>query len=238
MTTLLEQKDVVVGYGRIEALHGLSFTVEQGEIVSLIGANGAGKTTTMKAISGLLNLSKGSITFDGEDITKMKAHVRVVRGISQAPEGRGIFPGMTVLENLDMGAYSRKDRSLLQEDIDRVFSLFPRLAERKSQAGGTMSGGEQQMLAIGRALMGRPRLLLLDEPSMGLAPQFIKQIFRIISEINEQGTTILLVEQNANQALARAHRAFVLETGSITHSGTGTELLANSAIKEAYLGVA
>jgi branched-chain amino acid transport system ATP-binding protein len=238
MTTLLELDDVVVGYGRIEALHGLSFTVEEGEIVSLIGANGAGKTTTMKAISGLLNLSKGSIRFDGRDITKMKAHIRVGKGISQAPEGRGIFPGMTVAENLDMGAYGRRDRVGIKEDLERVFSLFPRLEERRTQLGGTMSGGEQQMLAIGRALMGRPRLLLLDEPSMGLAPQFIKQIFRIITEINEQGTTILLVEQNANQALARAHRAFVLETGTITHRGTGKELLANSAIKEAYLGVA
>ncbi|GAB3610265.1 ABC transporter ATP-binding protein [Humibacter ginsengiterrae] len=238
MTTLLELNDVVVSYGRIEALHGLSFTVEEGEIVSLIGANGAGKTTTMKAISGLLNLTKGSIRFDGQDITRTKAHIRVANGISQSPEGRGIFPGMTVLENLDMGTYARKDRTGVKADLERVFGLFPRLEERKTQAGGTMSGGEQQMLAIGRALMGRPRLLLLDEPSMGLAPQFIKQIFRIITEINEQGTTILLVEQNANQALARAHRAFVLETGTITHSGTGRELLTNSAIKEAYLGVA
>jgi branched-chain amino acid transport system ATP-binding protein len=238
MTTLLELDEVVVGYGRIEALHGLSFTVEEGEIVSLIGANGAGKTTTMKSISGLLNLTKGSIKFDGRDITKTKAHIRVAMGISQAPEGRGIFPGMTVLENLDMGTYGRKDRTGVKEDLERVFTLFPRLEERKTQVGGTMSGGEQQMLAIGRALMGRPRLLLLDEPSMGLAPQFIKQIFRIITEINEQGTTILLVEQNANQALARAHRAFVLETGTITHSGTGRELLTNPAIKEAYLGVA
>ncbi|MGN6127331.1 MAG: ABC transporter ATP-binding protein [Humibacter sp.] len=238
MTTLLELKDVVVGYGRIEALHGLSFTVEEGEIVTLIGANGAGKTTTMKAVSGLLNLTKGSISFDGRDITKVKAHTRVAMGISQAPEGRGIFPGMTVFENLDMGAYGRKDRTGVKQDLERVFSLFPRLEERRTQVGGTMSGGEQQMLAIGRALMGRPRLLLLDEPSMGLAPQFIKQIFRIITEINEQGTTILLVEQNANQALARAHRAYVLETGTITHSGTGRELLDDSAIKEAYLGVA
>ena len=237
MTTLLELENVVVGYGRIEALHGLNFTVEEGEIVSLIGANGAGKTTTMKAISGLLSLTKGSIRFDGQDLAKVKAHTRVVRGISQAPEGRGIFPGMTVLENLDIGTYGRKDRSGVKEDLERVFTLFPRLQERKTQMGGTMSGGEQQMLAIGRALMSRPRLLLLDEPSMGLAPQFIRQIFRIIKEINEQGTTILLVEQNANQALARAHRAFVLETGVITHSGTGKELLANPAIKEAYLGV-
>ncbi|MFJ8893436.1 ABC transporter ATP-binding protein [Leifsonia sp. NPDC102414] len=234
---MLELKNVSVSYGRIEAIHDMSFSVEEGEIVSLIGANGAGKSTTMKTISGILNPTQGSITFDGQDITKMKAHIRVIRGISQAPEGRGIFPGMTVLENLDMGAFGRKDRSGMDADFERVFALFPRLAERKTQVGGTMSGGEQQMLAIGRALMSAPRLLLLDEPSMGLAPQFIKQIFSIITEINNQGTTILLVEQNANQALARAHRGFVLETGSITHSGTGKELLANPAIKEAYLGV-
>ncbi|RDV46691.1 ABC transporter ATP-binding protein [Leifsonia sp. ku-ls] len=236
--TLLELKNISVSYGRIEAIHDMSFSVEEGEIVSLIGANGAGKSTTMKTISGILNPSKGSILFDGEDITKMKAHIRVVRGISQAPEGRGIFPGMTVMENLDMGAFGRKDRSTMGEDFDRVFALFPRLAERKTQVGGTMSGGEQQMLAIGRALMSNPRLLLLDEPSMGLAPQFIRQIFTIITEINKQGTTVLLVEQNANQALARAHRAFVLETGVITRAGTGRELLADPAIKEAYLGVA
>jgi branched-chain amino acid transport system ATP-binding protein len=235
--TLLELKNISVSYGRIEAIHDMSFSVDEGEIVSLIGANGAGKSTTMKTISGILNPTKGSITFDGEDITKMKAHIRVVRGISQAPEGRGIFPGMTVMENLDMGAFGRKDRSNMGADFDRVFALFPRLAERKTQAGGTMSGGEQQMLAIGRALMSNPRLLLLDEPSMGLAPQFIRQIFSIITEINKQGTTVLLVEQNANQALARAHRAFVLETGNITHAGTGKELLADPAIKEAYLGV-
>ncbi|MET4703527.1 branched-chain amino acid transport system ATP-binding protein [Frigoribacterium sp. UYMn621] len=235
--TLLELKNVSVNYGRIEAIHDMSFAVEEGEIVSLIGANGAGKSTTMKTISGLLNPAAGTIEFEGEDITKMKAHIRVIRGICQAPEGRGIFPGMTVLENLDMGAFGRKDRSKMAADFDRVYSLFPRLAERKSQQGGTMSGGEQQMLAIGRALMAAPRLLLLDEPSMGLAPQFIKQIFKIIKEINEQGTTILLVEQNANQALARADRAFVLETGTITHRGTGRELLANPAVKEAYLGV-
>ncbi|ERK71937.1 ABC transporter ATP-binding protein [Leifsonia naganoensis] len=235
--TLLELKNVSVAYGRIEAIHDMSFSVEEGEIVSLIGANGAGKSTTMKTISGILNPSQGTIHFDGQDITKMKAHIRVVRGISQAPEGRGIFPGMTVMENLDMGAFGRKDRSGMAADFERVFGLFPRLAERKTQVGGTMSGGEQQMLAIGRALMSSPRLLLLDEPSMGLAPQFIKQIFTIISEINQQGTTVLLVEQNANQALARANRAFVLETGSITRSGTGRELLADPAIKEAYLGV-
>ncbi|KJL20788.1 ABC transporter ATP-binding protein [Microbacterium azadirachtae] len=235
--TLLELKDVSVHYGRIKAIHDISFSVDEGEIVSLIGANGAGKTTTMRTISGLLQPSSGSITFDGEDITKMKAHLRVVKGISQSPEGRGIFPGMTVLENLDMGTFGLKSKSGVSESYERVFSLFPRLDERKKQLGGTMSGGEQQMLAIGRALMSQPRVLLLDEPSMGLAPQFIRQIFKIITEINAQGTTVLLVEQNANQALARAHRAFVLETGAITRTGTGKELLADPAVKEAYLGV-
>jgi branched-chain amino acid transport system ATP-binding protein len=235
--TLLELEDVSVHYGRIQAIRNMSFTVNEGEVVSLIGANGAGKTTTMKTISGLLNPSTGKITFAGQDITKMKAHIRVVHGISQAPEGRGIFPGMTVLENLDMGTFGRKDRNSVPKDLERVFDLFPRLKEREKQYGGTMSGGEQQMLAIGRALMSNPKLLLLDEPSMGLAPQFIRQIFKIIKEINNQGTTILMVEQNANQALAGAHRAFVLETGEITHSGTGKELMANPAIKEAYLGV-
>ncbi|HEX3790041.1 MAG TPA: ABC transporter ATP-binding protein [Pseudonocardiaceae bacterium] len=235
---LLELADVAVHYGRIQALSGISLTVDHGEIVSLIGANGAGKTTTMRAISGIRPLSGGRIFFDGEDITRLRADLRVVRGMSQAPEGRGVFPGMTVLENLDMGAYARKDRKKLAEDFDRVYTLFPRLAERKSQVGGTMSGGEQQMLAIGRALMAKPRLLLLDEPSMGLAPQFIQQIFRIITEINQQGTTILLVEQNARQALSRAHRAYVLETGRIVKTGTGAEMLADPSIKEAYLGVA
>jgi branched-chain amino acid transport system ATP-binding protein len=235
--TLLELSDVSVHYGRIQAVSGLSITVAEGEIVTLIGANGAGKSTTMRAISGIRPLSGGSIHFAGEDISRLRGDLRVVRGISQSPEGRGIFPGMTVLENLDMGAYARKDRKNLQPDFDRVFELFPRLAERKTQVGGTMSGGEQQMLAIGRALMAKPRLLLLDEPSMGLAPQFIQQIFRIITEINKQGTTVLLVEQNAQQALSRAHRAYVLETGRITKSGTGKELLADTSIKEAYLGV-
>jgi branched-chain amino acid transport system ATP-binding protein len=192
----------------------------------------------MRTISGLLHPSEGSIFFEGQDITRMKAHLRVLSGISQAPEGRGIFPGMTVLENLDMGTFGLKSRAGVAESYERVFSLFPRLDERKKQLGGTMSGGEQQMLAIGRALMSRPRVLLLDEPSMGLAPQFIRQIFKIITEINAQGTTVVLVEQNANQALARAHRAFVLETGAITRSGTGRELLADPAVKEAYLGVA
>jgi branched-chain amino acid transport system ATP-binding protein len=235
---LLEIKNMSVHYGRIQAIQDLTISVEEGEVVTLIGANGAGKTSTMRALAGLLSLSHGSITFDGEDITKLKGHRRVERGISLAPEGRGIFPSMTVMENLDMGAYGRKDRAGIQEDHERVFDLFPRLKERLSQKGGTMSGGEQQMLAIGRALMSRPRILLLDEPSMGLAPQFIRQVFAIIRQVNEQGTTVLLVEQNANQALALADRAYVLETGQITHAGTGREILANPAVKEAYLGVA
>jgi branched-chain amino acid transport system ATP-binding protein len=235
---LLELTDVSVHYGRISALSGVTLTVEEGEVVALIGANGAGKTTTMRAISGIRPLSAGRITFDGEDISKLRADLRVIRGVCQAPEGRGVFPGMTVMENLDMGAYARKDRKNLAADYERVFSLFPRLNERKSQVGGTLSGGEQQMLAIGRALMAKPRLLLLDEPSMGLAPQFIQQIFRIVTEINQQGTTVLLVEQNAQQALSRSHRAYVLETGSIVRSGTGKEMLADPSIKEAYLGVA
>ncbi|MGN6160109.1 MAG: ABC transporter ATP-binding protein [Marmoricola sp.] len=235
---LLEIKDMSVHYGRIQALKDLSITVEEGQVVTLIGANGAGKTTTMRAIAGLLNLSSGSITFEGNDITKVRGHKRVKEGISLAPEGRGIFPAMTVAENLDMGAYGRTDKSALKDDLERVYDLFPRVKERLHQKGGTLSGGEQQMLAIGRALMSRPKLLLLDEPSMGLAPQFIRQVFKIIRQVNEQGTTVLLVEQNANQALAIAHQAYVLETGEITHSGTGKELLANPAIKEAYLGVA
>jgi branched-chain amino acid transport system ATP-binding protein len=234
---LLELAGVSTQYGRIEALSEISLTVDEGEIVTLIGANGAGKTTTMRVISGIRPLSAGTITFDGEDVSRLRADLRVVRGICQAPEGRGIFPGMTVQENLDMGTYARKDRDHFAEDQDRVFHLFPRLAERRTQVGGTMSGGEQQMLAIGRALMARPRVLLLDEPSMGLAPQFIQQIFRIVTEINEQGTTVLLVEQNAQQALSRAHRAYVLESGRITRSGSGKELLADPSVKDAYLGV-
>ncbi|MCG5465800.1 ABC transporter ATP-binding protein [Micromonospora sp. NPDC053740] len=235
---LLEIDDVSLLYGRIQALHGISLTVAEGEIVALIGANGAGKSTTMRAISGIRPIATGSIRFDGEDISKLRADLRVRRGLCQAPEGRGIFPGMSVLENLDMGAYTRRDRAGIAEDLARVLDLFPRLAERRKQAGGTLSGGEQQMLAVGRALMSRPKLLLLDEPSMGLAPMLIQQIFDIIKEINEQGTTVLLVEQNAQQALARAHRAYVLETGKIVKTGTGAELLHDPAVKEAYLGVA
>ncbi|WP_319461528.1 ABC transporter ATP-binding protein [Micromonospora sp. RTP1Z1] len=235
---LLEIKDLTLLYGRIQALHGISLAVNEGEVVALIGANGAGKTTTMRAISGLRPVAQGSIVFDGTDITRMRADLRVVRGIGQAPEGRGVFPGMTVLENLEMGAYTRRDRAGIAEDLKMVMDLFPRLAERRKQAGGTLSGGEQQMLAVGRALMARPRLLLLDEPSMGLAPMLIQQIFEIITRINEQGTTILLVEQNAQQALSRAHRGYVLETGRIVKEGTGRDLLHDPAVKEAYLGVA
>ena len=235
---LLEIDNISLLYGRIQALHGISLTVNEGEIVALIGANGAGKSTTMRAISGIRPTSSGTIRFAGEDITKLRADLRVVRGISQAPEGRGIFPGMSVIENLEMGAYTRRDKAAVAADLEHVFELFPRLLERRKQPGGTLSGGEQQMLAVGRALMSRPKLLLLDEPSMGLAPMMIQQIFSIITEINSQGTTVLVVEQNAQQALSRAHRAYVLETGSIVKSGTGTELLHDSAVKEAYLGVA
>ncbi|HEX5201375.1 ABC transporter ATP-binding protein [Paractinoplanes rhizophilus] len=235
---LLELDNVSLSYGRIQALHGISLTVGEGEVVALIGANGAGKSTTMRAISGLRPLSHGAIRFDGQDISRLRADLRVIRGVAQSPEGRGIFPGMTVRENLEMGAYTRRNRSEIDEDLDRVFGLFPRLKEREKQSGGTMSGGEQQMLAVGRALMTRPKLLLLDEPSMGLAPMLIQQIFDIIVEINQQGTTILLVEQNAQQALSRAHRAYVLETGRIVKEGTGTELLHDPAVKDAYLGVA
>lgn len=233
---LLEVDDISVHYGRIQAIEGISIHVEEGEVVSLIGANGAGKTTTMRAIAGLLSLSAGSVKFGGEDIGRLQGHQRVARGISLVPEGRGIFPAMTVMENLDMGAYARDRKSGIAEDLERVFDLFPRLLERKDQSGGTLSGGEQQMLAIGRALMARPTLLLLDEPSMGLAPMFIRQIFTIIGQVRDQGTTVLLVEQNANQALNLADRAYVLETGQITKSGSGDELLADASIREAYLG--
>ena len=233
----LEIKDLRVHYGKIEAIKGVSVRVNQGEIVTLIGANGAGKTTILKTISGLRPVSSGSITFDGEDINKIPAHQRVDLGISQVPEGRGIFPGMSVLENLEMGKFNRKNRkSEMQEDLDRIYFLFPRLKERTAQAGGTLSGGEQQMLAIGRALMARPKVLLLDEPSMGLAPQMIANIFRIITEINKQGVTILLVEQNAQQALQRAHRAYILETGNITKEAKAADLLNDPAVREAYLG--
>ncbi len=237
---LLEVRDVVVRYGRIEALHGVSLVVNQGELVTLLGANGAGKTTLMRAISGLRPLAAGSVWFDGRDITRVKAHRRVIDGLIQAPEGRGVFPGMTVADNLEMGCYGRKfeSKAAHDEQLNWVLETFPRLAERRKQVGGTLSGGEQQMLAIGRALMARPRVLLLDEPSMGLAPMVISQIFGIIAEINAQGTTVLLVEQNAQQALSRSDRAYILETGTVTREGPARELLADDSVRAAYLGVA
>jgi branched-chain amino acid transport system ATP-binding protein len=232
---LLEVSDLRVHYGKIEAIRSISLQVGEGEIVTLIGANGAGKTTTLKTLSGLRRVTSGRVRFDGEDITNTPGHKRVTLGLCQAPEGRGIFPGMTVLENLDMGTYARKspDRG---GDLDRVFTLFPRLAERRRQYGGTLSGGEQQMLAIGRAMMARPKLLLLDEPSMGLAPLIVQQIFSILREINSSGTTILLVEQNATQALRLSHRAYVLETGRVVRSAPAGELLDDPTVREAYLG--
>jgi branched-chain amino acid transport system ATP-binding protein len=231
---LLELDDVHVSYGKIEAIRGISFEVDEGEIVTLIGANGAGKSTTLKTISGLRTVAQGEIRFNGQVITRMPGHKRVLAGISQAPEGRGIFPGMTVVENLHMGAYARSGD--FSKDLAKVYDLFPRLAERKRQAGGTLSGGEQQMLAIGRALMSEPKVLLLDEPSMGLAPMLVNQIFSIIEEINRRGTTILLVEQNAQQALKIAHRAYVLETGHIVKSAPAADLLNDPEVKAAYLG--
>ena len=235
---LLELEDAFLNYGKIEALHGISLEVAEGEIVALIGANGAGKTSTMRALSGVRGLASGKVTFQGEDVSKLRADQRLRKGLVLCPEGRGIFPGMTVTENLNMGAYTRRDKAAIEEDYERVFGLFPRLLERKKQVAGTMSGGEQQMLAIGRALMSRPKLLMLDEPSMGLAPMLIQQIFDIITEIAQQGTTILVVEQNAKQALSRADRAYVLETGHIVKGGTGAELLDDPTVREAYLGVA
>lgn len=234
---LLEVEGLCVNYGRIEAIRDITFSVEQGSVVTLIGANGAGKTTTLKTLSGLRKVRAGAVRFQGADITHMASHERVPLGISQSPEGRRIFPGMSVTENLDMGAYARADRAKTRtEDLDRVFGLFPRLHERRDQAAGTMSGGEQQMLAMGRALMSRPTLLLLDEPSMGLAPKLIQQIFSIIVDIREQGTTILLVEQNAAQALKIADQAYILETGEVVRTGTGRELAADDSVKAAYLG--
>ena len=234
---LLELEDIHVHYGKVEALKGVSLTVDEGEIVTLIGGNGAGKSTTLKTISGLRPVTSGRIRFQGDDIVGVPAYRLVERGISQAPEGRGIFPGMRVVENLEMGAYARAGgRSALAEDFDRVFQLFPRLKERSRQPGGTLSGGEQQMLAIGRALMARPTVLLLDEPSMGLAPMLVAQVFSTITEINQQGTTILLVEQNAAQALQRANRAYVLETGRIVKSADAGVLLEDDSVRAAYLG--
>ena len=234
---LLEINDIRVAYGKIEALRGVSFNADQGEIVTIIGANGAGKTTTLKTISGLLKPTSGTMTFNGIDIATVAPFARVDLGISQVPEGRGIFPGMTVLENLEMGKYHRKHaRAEMAEDLEHVYTLFPRVKERASQPAGTLSGGEQQMVAIGRALMARPQLLLLDEPSMGLAPMIVQQIFDIITKINREGMTIVLVEQNAQKALSVANRAYVLETGSVVLSGDAKSLLDNDQVKAAYLG--
>jgi branched-chain amino acid transport system ATP-binding protein len=232
---MLELKDVHTSYGRVRALQGLNLIVNRGEVVTLIGSNGAGKTTTLKTISGLMHPRQGKVTFDGKDITTSAPHDLVKQGIAQAPEGRRIFSRLTVLENLKMGGFTRTSAER-EEDLERSLTLFPRLRERLSQRGGSLSGGEQQMLAIGRALMSRPRLLLLDEPSLGLSPLLVQQIFALIKQINEQGTTILLVEQNAQQALAVADRGYVLQTGKVILSDTGEALAANADVRRAYLG--
>lgn len=232
---MLTVENLSVRYGMIQAVHDVSFQVNQGEIVSLIGANGAGKTTILRTISGLIRPSEGNITFEGRMIEKEAPQKIVASGLSQVPEGRHVFPGLTVQENLEMGAFLRKD-SGVKEDYEQVFAKFPVLKERKNQDAATLSGGEQQMLAMGRALMSKPKLLLLDEPSMGLAPIFIREIFSIIQEIKHQGTTVLLIEQNANMALSIADRGYVLETGKIVLEGTGTELLSSESVKKAYLG--
>lgn len=233
---MLKIDNIDVYYGAIHALKGISLTVNKGEIVTLIGANGAGKSTALRTISGLLKPQNGKISFEGQEITGVKAHEIVKLGISQVPEGRRIFTEMTVMENLDMGAFTRKDKDGIKEDLAQVFKRFPRLEERRDQLAGTLSGGEQQMLAMGRALMSRPNLLLLDEPSMGLAPLLIKEIFHIIEDINKTGTTVLLVEQNANMALSIANRAYVLETGRITLAGDAKKLAASEDVRKAYLG--
>lgn len=233
---MLEIKNLNVHYGVIHALKDVSLNVNKGEIVTLLGANGAGKTTTLRTISGLNKATSGEIIFEGKDITNLTASKRVEMKISQVPEGRRIFPAMTVVENLELGAYLRRDKSNIKKDMDYVYDLFPILGQRKKQMAGTLSGGEQQMLAMGRALMSRPEILLLDEPSMGLAPLLVKEIFNIIVNINKDGTTILLVEQNAKIALSIAHRAYVIETGSIVMSGTGEELAKSDEIQKAYLG--
>jgi branched-chain amino acid transport system ATP-binding protein len=234
---VLDLKDVHTYYGSIHALKGVTLQVREGEIVTLIGANGAGKSTTLRSINGLNHPRTGRISFQGRDITNLVPHKVVKLGISQSPEGRKLFPRMSVFENLEMGAFQRVDRSTLKEDLDRVYSLFPRLAERKSQRAGTLSGGEQQMCAIGRALMAHPKLLLLDEPSMGLAPIFVEKIFEIVREINEQGTPILLVEQNALMALDTAHRGYVMETGRIALADDAKSLRENEQVQKTYLGV-
>jgi branched-chain amino acid transport system ATP-binding protein len=235
-TPILEIEDIHTYYGSIHALKGISLTVNEGEIVTLLGANGAGKSTTLRSINGLNRPRQGAIRFQGRDITTVPAHEIVKRGIAQSPEGRRLFPRMTVTENLEMGAFQRSDRSEIKADMDRVFELFPRLQERRTQKAGTMSGGEQQMCAIGRALMARPKLLLLDEPSLGLAPIFVERIFDIIQQINEQGTSILLVEQNALMALDHANRGYVLETGNIVLADDAEALKTNEQVRKTYLG--
>lgn len=234
---ILELDSIDAFYGRIQALRGVTINVEQGEIVALIGSNGAGKTTTLRTISGLMHPQSGSIRFDNRDITRTGPSKIVEMGVCQSPEGRRLFPRMTVVDNLFMGAYTRRDKAGITTDMDRVFTLFPRLQERRTQISGTLSGGEQQMLAMGRALMARPKLLMLDEPSLGLAPILVETIFSIVREINSQGTPVLLVEQNAFKALEVAHRGYVLETGSIVQTGTGKELLASEDVQKAYLGM-
>ena len=234
--SLLEVKDLVVSYGGIEALKGISFSVDEGQIVTLIGANGAGKSTTLRAITGIVPVKSGTILYNGEDITGMDTQKVVERGIALVPEGRRVFANLTVLENLKIGAYLRKDTAQIQKDIEYIYKLFPRLEERSWQLAGTLSGGEQQMLAIARGLMAEPRLIMFDEPSLGLAPLVVKDIFGIISRLSADGITILLIEQNANAALHAAHYGYVLETGMMTLSGTGEELLSSKSIQEAYLG--
>jgi branched-chain amino acid transport system ATP-binding protein len=234
---MLKIEGLSISYGVIPAVNNLNIEVKQGEVVSLIGTNGAGKTTTLRGISGIVKAKEGKILFQGTDLTKIEPHKIVEMGISHVPEGRGVFQDLTVLENLKMGAFIRKDKDGIKKDMEEIFHLFPRLEERKSQLAGTLSGGEQQMLAIGRALMARPKLLLLDEPSMGLAPIIVKEIFHIIKKINKEGTTVLLVEQNANMALSVAHRGYVLETGEIVAQGTVEELQNNDMIRKIYLGI-
>jgi branched-chain amino acid transport system ATP-binding protein len=233
---ILEVDSIDAFYGSIQALRGVSLEVRDGEVVTLIGANGAGKSTTLRAINGIVHARHGQIRFQGQDITHERPHHIVKRGISQSPEGRRLFPRMTVTENLEMGAFQRRDAPGIREDMDRVFELFPRLQERRDQKAGTMSGGEQQMCAIGRALMARPKLLLLDEPSLGLAPIFVERIFEIIRQINEQGTSILLVEQNALMALDAAHRGYVLETGRVVLADEAKALMGNEQVRKTYLG--
>ena len=233
---MLEVRDLQVYYGMIHAIKGISFDVNQGEVIALIGANGAGKTTTLHTITGLLAPKSGSVLFEGKDITKVPAHKIVSMGMAHVPEGRRVFAELSVYENLKMGAYTRKDKKEIEESLANVYKRFPRLEERKNQMAGTLSGGEQQMLAMGRALMSKPRIVLMDEPSMGLSPLFVDEIFKIIQKISAEGTTVLLVEQNAKKALAIADRAYVLETGKIALSGDAKELMNNESIKKAYLG--